>query len=322
MSLTFEHLEKSHTRLKPFIVETPLRTYPELNTHLGFGIKVWLKHENHQPTGAFKVRNILSAVTALPKGTLERGLICASRGNHGLGLALAGHSLGFRAVVCVPHGNNPAKNSAMRAYGAELIEIGEDFDAAIEHAKKLEFEKGYHLISSSNDVEVVAGAGTITLEMIQQNKNLNSIIYGVGGGSQCAGGIIAVRKLNPSIQLFGAQAEGANAHFLSWHSKKRVEVSKAQTFADGLATRKTYALTFPPMLETLKNFFSVSDKEIAEALRLLMRTTHQMLEGAAAVGLAAIMKHREQFQGQEVGLILSGGNIDEETLKLVLDRRI
>ena len=309
-------------RIRPHLPPSPLRSYPTLDAAVGHGIRVWVKHENLQPTGAFKVRNGLAAVSALPPDARERGVVGASTGNHGLGLAYAGAQMGVTVTICVPVGNNPEKNAAIRALGATVIEEGRDYDEATEVASRLVRERGFTLIHSTNATQVVAGAGTIALEMLESQPDLDAMVIALGGGSQAVGAMTVARERAPRLRVFAVQAAGAAAAHDAWHSGVRRTLDRADTFAEGLATRTTYDLTFEALREGLAGFVTATDAQIAEALRVLLRTTHTMVEGAGATGLAGLLQLRETLAGQQVGIILSGANLDESSLKRVINREI
>jgi len=189
-------------RLRPHLPPTPLRSYAALDGAAGAGIHVLVKHENFQPTGAFKVRNGVSALTALSVEKRARGVVAATRGNHGLGLAWAGRRLGAPVTVCVPLGNNPEKNAAVRGLGARLVEEGRDYDESVAAAERLVREGGLHLVHSTNDAAVVAGAGTLTLEMLEEQPGIEALVFSVGGGSQAVGGLIVARARKPGHAYF------------------------------------------------------------------------------------------------------------------------
>jgi threonine dehydratase len=279
---------------------------------------VLVKHDNHLPTNAFKARNALAFMTALEPAQRTHGVVAATRGNHGAGLAWAGGLLGIPVVICVPHGNNPEKNAAMRGYGAELIEAGRDYDEAVEVAKRVVIERGLVLAHSTSDRNVIAGAGTLGAEICEQAVKLDAIVVAVGGGSQAVGALVATRALRPHVAVYGVQAAGAAAIHDSWHARTRLSREAADTFADGLATRATYELTFDALREGLAGFVAVTDAAIAEAIRVLMRTTHNLAEGAGAAGLAGLFALRDQLAGKAVVVILSGSNIDAGTLRRVV----
>jgi threonine dehydratase len=320
--ITLNDVLEAETRIRPFLPQTALRHYAPLDDALGAGMRVYVKHENHQPTNSFKVRNALAALTLLSPALRNRGVVTASRGNHGQALAWAGAQIGARVTVCVPLGNSPGKNAAMRGYGATLIEAGRDYDEALEIAHEHARAHGEHMVHSTNDRAVVAGAGTIARELIEQAPELDALVVGVGGGSQAVGALAALRALAPRVALFGVQAEGAAAIAAGFASRMPREVPSANTFADGLATRRCYELTFDALCDGVTDFVTVSDAEIANALRVLLETTHNLAEGAGAAPLAGLFKLRERLAGKSVAIVMSGGNIDEAVLRRVLNREI
>jgi threonine dehydratase len=318
--ISFADVLAARDRLRPHLRPTPLRSHPVLDGEVGGGIRVLVKHENFQPTGAFKVRNGVSALTALQPA--PSGVVAATRGNHGLGLAWAGRRLGIPVTVCVPEGNNPEKNAAVRALGARLLEDGRDYDASAAAADRFVREEGLHLVHSTNDATVLAGAGTITLEVLEEEPGIDALVFAVGGGSQAVGGLTVARALRPGLPVYGVQAAGAAAIHDAWHLGRPVSHPAADTFADGLATRNTYPFTFGALREGLAGFVTVSDEEIAAAVRLALSTTHTLVEGAGAAGLAALRVLRKELAGKTVGIVFSGANIDSETLRRVLAREI
>jgi threonine dehydratase len=319
-TIRLEDVLAARRRIAPYLAPTPLRHYPALDDELGVGARVLVKHENHNPTNAFKARNAISFMTALPAAQRTHGVVAATRGNHGLGLAWAGAQLGVPVVICVPHGNNPEKNAAIRGFGAELVEAGRDYDEAVTVAARLVNERGLVMAHSTNDANVVAGAATLSLELCEQADRLDAIVVAVGGGSQAVGAIIAARALRPNVAIYGVQAKNASAIHDSWHAKTRLPAyDRADTFADGLATRATYDLTFDILQQGLTDFVAVSESELAAAIRILLRTTHNLAEGAGAAGLAGALALRERLANKTVAIILSGSNIDAPTLRRVVD---
>ena len=318
--ISFADVLAARDRLRPHLQPTPLRSYPVVDRELGGAIRVLVKHENFQPTGAFKVRNGLSALTALQ--TAPPGVVAATRGNHGLGLAWAGLRLGIPVTVCVPEGNNPEKNAAARALGARLVEEGRDYDASAAAVDRFVREEGLHVVHSTNDATVVAGAGTITLEVLEEEPGIDALVFAVGGGSQAVGGLTVARELRPGLPVYAVQAAGAAAIHDAWHLGRPVSHPTADTFADGLATRNTYPFTFGALQAGLAGFVTVTEAEIAEALRLVLTATHTLVEGAGAAGLAGLQILREELAGKTVAVVLSGANIDAETLRRVLAREI
>ncbi len=320
--ITFQDVLAARRRIATFLEPTPLRRYAPLDAAVGSGIRVIVKHENHNPTNAFKVRNGLSVVTALTEEEVRRGVVAATRGNHGLGLAYAGALFGVPVTICVPVGNNPEKNESISGLGATLVEEGRDYDEAVEVAERLVRERGLRMVHSTNDPLVIAGAATVGYEILDQSTGLDAMVMAVGGGSQAVGALTVVRSLKPEVEVYGVQAERASAIHDSWRTGRPVAAASADTFADGLATRNVYDLTFGALWEGLKDFVTVSEAELAEALRILLRTTHSLVEGAGAAGLAGLLKLRERLAGKTVAIVLSGGNIDAATLRRVLNHEI
>jgi threonine dehydratase len=321
--IAFAQVEAASKRIAVHLSPTPLRNYPELDAAIGHGVRVWIKHENHQPTQAFKARNALSALSALDDAQRKRGIVGATRGNHGGGLAWAGQLLGIPIVICVPVGNNEEKNAAMRAYGAEVIESGRDYDESVLVAKGLMEERGLHMVHSTNDPTIIAGAATMTLEILEQTASeIDAIVVAVGGGSQAVGALTVVRARAPAIEVFGVQAANASAIHDGYHAGKEVSKDSADTFADGLATRSCYAMTFGPLCKGLTDFVTATEAEIADAIRLLVRTTHNLAEGAGAASTAGLCKLAPRLAGKRVVAVLSGGNIDSDTLRRVMNREL
>ncbi len=320
--ILIDDVKAARIRLTPLLPPTPLRTYRELNEAVGHDVQVLVKHENFQPTGSFKVRNGLSFMTALPDDARARGVVAATRGNHGLGISHAGLAFGVPVTICVPVGNNPDKNAGMRALGARVIEEGQDYDEAVAVADRIRKREGATLAHSTNDAQVLAGAGTLTLEIIEQEPKLDAVVLAVGGGSQAVGAITVIRALRPTMRVFGVQAAGASASHDAWHAGRPVTHERAETFADGLATRSSYEATFPILLDGLEDFITVTDAEIADAMRLLIRTTHSLVEPAGAAGLAGLRRLASRLGGQRVAVVLSGANVDAVTLHRVLSREL
>ncbi|HEX3528405.1 MAG TPA: threonine/serine dehydratase, partial [Thermoanaerobaculia bacterium] len=314
LPIHFEDALAARERIRPFLPATPLRSYPALDDEIGAGIRVLVKHENHQPTNAFKIRNALSALTLLSAEQRSRGVVAATRGNHGMGVALAGRLLGAPVTICVPVGNNPEKNLAIRGYGATLIEQGRDYDETVDVAKALVRDQGLHLVHSTNDPAIIAGAATMGLEILEEAPDVDAIVVSIGGGSQAVGALVAVSGLRPGVEVYGVQAAGAPAIYEGWRAGRAITLESAATFADGLATRSCYELTFAALRSGLRDFVVASEAELADAVRLMLRTTHNLAEGAGAASLAGLRLLRDRLAGRKVVVILSGSNIDAETL--------
>ncbi len=319
--ITLADVQAARQRLSAYLEPTPLRTYPVLDAAVP-GVQLFVKHENMQPTGSFKVRNGLSTITSLTADERNRGIIGATTGNHGLGLAYAGKQLGAPVTICVPLGNNPEKNAALRAWGATVIEEGKDYDDAVQHSLRLASERGFTLAHSTNNVNVLTGAGTMSLEIFEQTGALDVLIIAVGGGSQAVGAITVSRALRPDLKIIGVQAAGAATGHDGWHARAMRQGSRADTFAEGVATRSTYELTFPALLDGLAEFITVTDAEIAEAVRVILSSTHHLVEGAGAMGVAAAIKLKDQLAGKRVGVVFCGGNMDSGVLRKILNHEM
>jgi threonine dehydratase len=304
--------------IEPFLPPTPLRSYPLLDEAVGHGVRVLVKHENHQPTNAFKARNGLVSLSRLSAEQRARGVVTATKGNHGQGIAWAGGLLGVESTICVPLGNNPEKNAAMRAFGAELIESGETYDDAAAVAFQLAEERGLTFVHSTNDPGVLAGAATIALEVYEQEPDVDAFVIAIGGGSQAVGVMTVFRELKPEVEVYGVQAAAAPTIHDSWHAGERTRRGVGPTLADGLATGDIYEATFDALREGLTDFITVSEEEIASAIRLLLRTTHNLVEGGGAGGLAGLRRLAPRLAGKTVVVYLSGGNIDEVSLRRVV----
>ena len=312
----FRDVLAARQRIAPYLRPTPLFSYPALNALIG--TQVYIKHENCQPVGAFKVRGGVNLVSALDPATRARGLVAATRGNHGLSVAWAGRRFGVPVTGVVPRGNNPEKNEAMRAEGAHLVEHGRDFDEAREHVETLVAREGFRYVHSANEPLLVAGVATAALELFQDVPDLDVLFVPVGLGSGICGAGLVRAELSPHTRLVGVQSENAPAMCLSWRQRRPVETPSADTFADGLATRVPQALTLEGMARFVDDFALVSESAIARAIRSLLRHTHNLAEGAGAAPLAAIDDAKAKLAGQRVGMVLSGGNLDAETLRRVL----
>lgn len=298
------------------LVPTPLLEHPLLSAECG--VSTFIKHENHLPTGAFKIRGGLNFMHHFARNSEHHGVITATRGNHGQSVALAASLHGVRATIVVPHGNNPEKNAAMRAYGARLIEYGRDFDEAREEVRRLSQVENLRYLHSANEPHLINGVGTYALEIIetmqQRGKVVDAIFVPIGLGSGLCGVITAFRALSPATRIYGVQAEGAPSIYLSWQAGTIVETSAAVTFADGVATRVPAELTFDIIRQGVDEIVLVSDEEIRQAIRLLWRTTHNLAEGAGAIATAALLKRQEQLQGLNVVSVLTGANLDSVSL--------
>jgi threonine dehydratase len=313
---TYNDILAARTVVSRYLPRTPTYNYSGLSALVGG--QIFVKHENHLPIGAFKVRGGVNFMAALPPTERARGVITATRGNHGLSVAYAARLFAAKAIVVVPRGNNPEKNAGMAALGTEVIEHGKDFDEAREHVATLVAAHGYHYLHPANEVPLIAGVGTYALEIFADVAEIDAVIVPIGLGSGICGVSLVRDQLSPKTKVIGVQAERAPAVYLSWKDKRMVTTESADTFADGLATRVPAEMTQTIINRSIDEVVTVSEEAIAEAIRLLLFHTHNLAEGAGAAALAAALQLRERFAGKQVVIVLSGGNIDAATLKQVL----
>jgi threonine dehydratase len=301
-------MRRAHELVLGALRPTPALNWPLLDKRLG--AEVVVKHENHLPTGAFKVRGGLTYVDALVKREPKiGGLISATRGNHGASLAFAGRRAGLAVTIFVPQGNSSEKNAAMRALGADLIEFGRDFQAAREEAMRLAESRGLHMVPSFHR-DLALGVGTYALELLSERPDLDVLYVPVGQGSGICGCIGARDALNLKTEIVGVQSTEAPAYGLSFAAGRVVPTSTADTLADGMATRVPDSEALEVILKGAARVTLVSDDEVAAAVRAYWTDTHNLAEGAGAAALAAAVKERSRLKGRKVGLVLSGGNID------------
>lgn len=307
-TLTRDDIEHAARHLYQFMPATAQYAWPLLAERLG--CTVWVKHENHTPTGAFKVRGGLTFAHWLKREHPEaKGIVTATRGNHGQSLALAATALGLKALIVVPQGNSVEKNNAMRGFGGEVVEHGRDFDEAREEAARLAHAQGLYLVPPFHP-ELVRGVATYGLELFKAVPDLDTVYVPIGCGSGICAVIAARDALGLKTQVVGVVSTEAVAAKLSFETGRLCETASANTFADGLAVRRPIPEAFALYGAAAARIVAVSDAEIAEAMRVYYTDTHNLAEGAGAAALAALMQEREAMQGKKVGVILSGGNID------------
>src|SRR5437773_5600620 len=316
---TLRDVFAARPRVYRAIRPTPLLIHPLLRSETG--LDVYVKHENHNPTGAFKVRGGLNLVSTLSADE-RRGVITASTGNHGQSIAFACQRERVPCTIVVPLGNNPEKNAAMRAFGAEVIEFGRDFDDARERVEEMTRQGGLRYVHSANEPLLLAGVGTYALEIFEELPNADVIVVPIGGGSGACGCSIVRSGVGSRAVVIGVQAARADAFTRSWKNGTRVVGERADTFAEGVATRVTFDLTFELLRRQLADVVTLTEEELAEGVRLALRATHNLAEGAGASTIAAAVKLREQLTGRTVVCVMSGGNIDQATLKRVLGSRL
>jgi threonine dehydratase len=296
------------------MLPTPQYAWPLLAARAGRD--VWVKHENHTPTGAFKVRGGLHLMATLARGPRVHGIISATRGNHGQSLAFAARQYSMRCVIVVPHGNSPGKNAAMRAFGAELIEHGRDFDAAREHAAERAHGEGLRFVGPFEH-ELVAGVATYALELFGAVEDLSTVYVSIGCGSGICGLVSARDALGLTTEIVGVVASGANAYAQSFAARRPVETASADTLADGMAVRVPVPAALEVICRGAARIVEVTDAEIEDAMRALFSDTHQVAEGAGAAPLAALLQERERA-GPRAAVVLSGGNVDRDVYARIL----
>jgi threonine dehydratase len=300
-----------------YLKPTPLYHYSGLAELVG--TDVWVKHENHQPVGAFKVRGGLNLVARLSDQERQGGLFGASTGNHGQSIAYAARAYGLQATIAVPEGANPGKVASMKGLGAKVVVYGRDFDSAREWIMEVAEARGGRFVGPTEEL-LIQGVGTYALEILEELSSVEVIIVPVGAGSGvCATGIVA-KTINPRIEIIGVQSAQAPAMQLSWASGRMV-TAEMNTVAEGLATRVPFANTQRIMREYLNDFILVDDRDIDEAILLLLEHTHNLAEGAGAAPLAAALKIRDRLVGKKVVLIMSGGNLALAHLRRILVER-
>jgi threonine dehydratase len=313
---TFADVLKARRQIRPYLRPTALHSYPGLQELVG--TEVWVKHENHQPICAFKVRGGVNLVSQLSEDERGRGVIAASTGNHGQSVAYAARLFGVRAIICVPQNANPVKVESMRALGAEIVFYGQDFDDAREECERLAREHGYRYIHSGNEPLLIAGVATHTLEILEDQPDIDVIIVPIGGGSGAAGACIAAKAIRPEVEVIGVQSREAPAAYHSWKARQLVE-DQMSTFAEGLATRTAFELPQRILWERLDDFILVDDAEIRQAIVWMIEKTRNLVEAAGASPLAAAVRLRDRLAGKRVALICSGGNISPAQLREALN---
>jgi threonine dehydratase len=312
---TLADVLEARRRIAPHLRPTPLYGYASLDELLG--AEVLVKHENHQPVGAFKVRGGVNLVSQLSADEREPGVIAASTGNHGQSIAFAARLFGVPVTICVPEAANPVKVGSMRGLGAELVFHGRDYDEAREHCERLAAEHGFRYVHSGNEPLLIAGVATETLEILEEQPGIDVVIVPIGGGSGAAGACIVAKAVKPSLSVIGVQSEAAPTAYRSWRERRLVE-DRMETFAEGLATRTAFELPQQILWQWLDDFVLVSDDDIRTSQALIIETTRNLVEAAGAASLAAALKLRDQLAGKRVALILSGGNASREQLLDVL----
>lgn len=315
MEPTFVDVLAAAKRIGRHLRPTPLYNYPGLDELAG--ATLWVKHENHQPTGAFKVRAGINVLSCLSDEERRRGVMAASTGNHGVGVAYAARLFGVPAVVYVPEGVNPAKADTIRALGAEIVVHGRDFDEAREECERIAAERGSRYVHAASEPLVIAGNATETLEILTEQPELDAIVVPVGGGSGAAGACLVAKAVNPAIEVIAVQSEAAPAAFESWRAHELREAPMG-TFAEALATRTAYELSQRILGKLLDDFVLVSEDGLRAATRHMIEKTRNLVEPGAAAPLAAVLADPDRFAGRRIAIVCSGGNISPAQLRDVL----
>ena len=306
---------QAQKRIHPYLARTPLHSYPAIDELVG--TTLFIKHENYQPVGAFKVRGGINLLSQLSAEERERGVIAASTGNHGQSVAYAARLFGVKAVIVVPENANPGKVAAMEGMGAQVIKHGETYDESKLHCEELAHAHGYRYIHSGNEPLLIAGVATEALEMLEDEPDLEVIIVPIGGGSGAAGVCIVTHGINPAIQVIGVQSEASPAAYETW-KQHRLVTAPNRTFAEGLATGVAFELPQAILRDHLHDFLLLSEEEIMRAMVWMIERAHTLAEGAGAASLAGAYRLRDELRGKKVGIICSGGNTSLEHLRLAL----
>jgi threonine dehydratase len=313
---TIEEIRQAAQSVYRVMEPTPQYCWPLLCERLG--TEIWVKHENQTRTGSFKARTAIIYVEELMKREpATRGLIAATRGNHGQSVALAAKRFGVAAIIVVPHGNSVEKNAAMRAQGAQLIEHGHDYQSSREHADALSRELGYHFVPPYHR-DIVKGVATYWLEFLTKVADVDLLYVPIGMSSGACAASAVRNGLGLKTKIVGVVSEAAPAYALSFEQKKCVEAPASAKLADGLACRKPEQGSLDFLLESVERVVRVSEAEVAEGMKIMFTDTHNVVEGAGAAGLAAALKEKDALPGKRVGVVATGANVDHDVFARVL----
>jgi len=316
--ITLSDVKEARKRIQAQIYLSPL-PYSETISQMT-GNRVFFKLENLQMTGSFKERGALNRLLTLSAEEKKRGVIAASAGNHGMALAFHSHRLNIAATIVMPVFAPLIKVSRVRQYGAESVLHGNDYDTALGEAQRLSQERGLTFVSAFNDPWIVAGQGTIGLELYEQNRNLDAVVVPVGGGGLIAGIALVLKTVNPRIKIIGVQSETLPSMKTALDNGAPIRLPPATTIADGIAVRRVGEMPFALVKEFVDEIVTVSEGEIANAVLLLLEIEKTVAEGAAAVPLAALMNKKISLAGKNIGLIVSGGNIDMNLMARIIEK--
>ena len=299
-----------------YLNRTNLICYSELSRLIG--CEAFVKHENHNPTGSFKIRGALNFFHHMSREELEAGILVATRGNHGLAMAWAGQWFHVPCTVVVPEGNNPEINRTIESYGAELIIHGEDFYDAQSYCDELVDSAGYYYVQQGNEPEILNGLATMGLEIMEDLPDVDTIICPIGGGAGCASILKTARAIRPDIEIIGVEPQNAPSFYQSWKKGELVILDEAHTLADGLASRSVFHLPYVILKDAINDVILLTEDEIREVVRLALTATHNLAEFAGAVSLMAAYKIKDRLAGKKVVMVMSGGNMHMDALKTVI----
>ncbi|MGD9506529.1 MAG: threonine/serine dehydratase [Syntrophobacteraceae bacterium] len=325
MSRLYEDLIRQINMLEIFKARQVVKNSLE-RTHLNFckrlsdelGASIYIKHENHLPTNSFKVRGIVNFMANVPESVQEKGIVVATRGNHGLAVAWAAKERGIFCNVVVPQDSNPDLIASLLSYGAQVIEHGRDFYEAQDYCEVLAENAGYHYLRQGSEPLLVTGIATMGLEIFEALPNVDAIIMPIGGGTGCAALAKVIEGINPNVELIGVQAARMPSFYESWRQGRKVIVPSADTIADGLAARSVFELPYLLLKDRIKGVVLLDEEELIEGVRMALRYTHNLAEPAGAASLAAAFKMKEQLAGKKVVVVMTGGNMDIRRLAEIL----
>ncbi len=315
---TLNDMRSAHKRIERFVTRTPLHRYRTLERLLN--AEVYIKHENHQPLGAFKMRGGINHLIKMSSSQREKGVVTASSGNHGQSIAYAAKLHNIEAVIIVPENANPGKVASMKALGADVRFYGKNFDESRSEVERLSKEEGYTYIHSANTPDLIEGVGTYTLEILEDLPSADVIIVPVGAGSGVCGTAIAAKAINPKIKVIGVQSDAAPAAYLSWKSGD-LQSNPNNTIAEGLGTALGFSYTIGIMRDLIDDFILVTDKELESAVLLLLEHTHNLAEHAGAASLAGALKIKDRLSNKQIVLVMSGGNLSMQHLAKIVNRK-
>ncbi len=318
LDVTFADIEAARVRIRESVFQSPFAFTESLSKRVG--AKVWLKLENLQMTGAFKERGAANKLLSLTPEQRKQGVIAASAGNHAQGLAYHAERLGVRATIVMPEGTPLIKVSSTKGFGATVVLHGANYDEAKEHARMLQAEHGLILVHPFDDPFVIAGQGTIGLELLEQNPYLDAVIVPIGGGGLIAGVACAIKEVNPKIKVYGVEARAIAAMRASLDSGSLITLPPGRTVADGIAVRTVASRTFRMVQRYVDDVVTVEEEEIAEAILLLLEREKTVAEGAGAAPLAGALTGKLPLAGKKVGMVVSGGNIDVNLVSRIIER--